>query len=84
MCWINITTVGNIVQHAPVVVVIAPIVPKTMIVGTLDMSYVAKDTITRHIKSCYLKEVVHTILEHHAMTTCTFGSIYHLPYLIER
>ena len=84
MGGVDIPAVGHVVLHAPVGIVVCPDVCQAMVVGTFHVRDVPKEALLRHIQGGDFKEVVDAVFQHHAVLAGTFGSVHHLPDIIQR
>ena len=80
---IDITTELCVIVQSPVVPIVTPEVIEVMKIGSLYMYYLSEELLLSHVKGGHLKEIIDTVLQHHAMLTSALRSIDELPDLFE-
>lgn len=84
MSGIYVATMLLIEVKTPVVPIFTPELFQIVDIAPLGMKNLTEQSLLRHVESVKLKEIIHAVLQHHAMLARFLGSVYESPDLIER
>ena len=80
---VYVTTILLIELQAPVAFVVLPEGLEVVDVSTLSAEDITEEALLSHVERGELEEVIHAVLEHHAVTLCALSRVDDVPSFLE-
>ena len=81
VCGVDVAGVAFVEVEAPVALITRPVLFEAVDIAALRMNDFSEKTLLRHVEGREFEEVVHAVLDHHAVAACPFGGVDQLPAL---
>ena len=81
---IDVSPVLLVELQSPAFPILVPIRIQAMVIRALYMEDFSENSLLSHCQCRHLEEIIHTVLQHHAMPAGLLRHIYQRPYIIQR